>query len=114
MDQCQGGCLRPLWLKVYVRVKTRVHGSGVRGPDSTLPSRSCIDSRCAAPLPAMAAMTDETFKAMTAAIAQSVVQAITTLNMKTNKIDQKAIGGPPTWDSSKEDGFLEWKLRPGW
>ena len=61
--------------------------------------------------PSMAAMTDETFKAMTAAIAQSVVQAITTLNMKTNKIDQKAIGGPPTWDSSKEDGFLEWKLK---
>ena len=59
----------------------------------------------------MAAMTDETFKAMTAAIAQSVVQAITTLNMKTNKIDHKAIGGPPTWDSSKEDGFLEWKLK---
>ena len=59
----------------------------------------------------MANMTEETFKTMTAAIAQSVVQAITALNMKPGKIDQKSIGGPPTWDSTKEEGFLEWKLK---
>ena len=63
----------------------------------------------------MSHMTDEAFKAMTAVIVQattqSVVQAMAALNTKTNKIDQKSIGGPPTWDSSKEEGFLEWKLK---
>ena len=70
----------------------------------------------------MATMTDETFKAMTAAIAQTIVQAqmpmfnalidgLKPMNMKSGKIDQKSIGGPPEWDSAKEEGFLEWKLK---
>ena len=27
------------------------------------------------------------------------------------RIDHRAMGGPPEWDSSKEDGFREWSLK---
>ena len=63
----------------------------------------------------MAHLNDEAFKTMTAAIVQattqSVVQALAALNGKPSKIDQKSIGGPPTWESTKEEDFLEWKLK---
>ena len=73
-------------------------------------------------LPAMSQLTAEDLNVLTSAIAQTIVQAQTPLftqliegmkstNPKGNRIDHKSIGGPPDWDSSREEGFLEWKLK---
>ena len=80
---------------------------------ATVPPLSLVSPSCHA---AMAAMSEETFKAMTTAIAQTIVQAqmpmlnalidgLKPTTAKSGNVDQKSIGGPPEWDSAKEDGF---------
>ena len=33
------------------------------------------------------------------------------MKTKGGKIDTKSIGGPPEWDSMKEEGFQEWNIK---
>ena len=47
-----------------------------------------------------------------AAIVQAVTAAMAASRQGGGKIDTKAIGGPPEWDSNKEDnGFVEWHIK---
>ena len=43
---------------------------------------------------------------------RTLVEALTKNQNRVNpKIDNRALGGPPEWDSSKEDGFQEWNVK---
>ena len=71
--------------------KTLVHGSGARLTDSV----ATLDS------------------AVITAIAQAVTVAMqATQTGGWNRADHKALGGPPEWDSAKnEKGFVEWHIK---
>ena len=62
----------------------------------------------------MAVLTQDDLKQLIAAMTEVVTTAIQeTKRTDTTKghIDHRAIGGPPEWDSAKEENFLEWQIK---
>ena len=50
--------------------------------------------------------------AVISAIAQAVTVAMQATHPGGNRADHKALGGPPDWDSGKdESGFVEWHIK---
>ena len=67
-------------------------------------------------------LTEEEIRSLAAVSAQSTVQSLMPMmarliaEMKNNddkkgRIDHRSIGGPPDWDSTKEDSFQEWQIK---
>ena len=42
---------------------------------------------------------------------QQIVSDIKHSDVKKGRIDHRSIGGPPEWDSSKEETFKEWVIK---
>ena len=58
------------------------------------------------------AITEEVLKRLMGGVAEMVLNAVNQQKNTEGKIDNRALGGPPEWDSGKEESaFLEWHVK---